>query len=491
LSDLQSTPTAEGEGLTRKAGRGIFWNFLTYGLGKGGVLITTSILARLLDRGDFGLVSIAVIAVNFLSVLKDLGLGVALVQRRDDVEEGANTVFTINLLLGVTLSTAAFFLAPWMAAYFNEPMVTPVLRWLGLSFVINALGAVHSVLLVRELDYRRKIVPDLGNTIVKGVVSIGLAFAGYGVWALVFGQLLGSLASVILLWIVLPWRPRLSINRSIAGSLIRFGASIILGDALSAFIDNTASTIVGRVFGADKLSIYTLAYRLPEVTLIGNLWVMSGVTYPAFSSIQHKPEEMRRGSLLAIRVVQLLAAPISVGLLLAADPIVRVVFGEKWVDVIPLLRVLAIYAWVYSIGYHVGDIYKAIGRPYILLILDVLTLVVLVPSMLLGSKIGLTGVALALLFTTVVERVVGLTIASRFVKITFLEILGELKPALLGVAVMAPVVLAVLYLTRDFNVFLQLALVILAGGLAYVAVLWQVERENLMRVLTMFTSRNK
>jgi len=489
LSGILPNPAAEGEGLTRKAGRGIFWNFLTYGLGKGGVLITTSILARLLDRGDFGLVSIAVIAVNYLSVLKDLGLGVALVQRRDDVEEGANTVFTINLLLGLTLSTAAFFLAPWMAAYFSEPMVTPVLRWLGLSFTINALGAVHSRLLVRELDYRRKIVPDLGNTVVKGVASIGLAFAGYGVWALVFGQLLGSLASVILLWIVLPWRPRLSINRSIAGSLIRFGTSIILGDALSAVIDNTASTIVGRLFGADKLSIYTLAYRLPEVILIGNLWVMSGVTYPAFSSIQDKPDEMRRGSLLAIRVIQLLAAPISVGLLLAADPIVRVVFGEKWVDVIPLLRVLAIYAWVYSIGYHVGDIYKAIGRPYILLILDVLTLVVLVPSLLIGSRFGLSGIVFGLLLTTSVERVVGLMIASRFVKITFLDILGELKPALLGVAAMAPVVLAVLYFTRGLNEFLQLTLVVLAGGLTYAAVLWHVERENMLRLVRVFANR--
>jgi O-antigen/teichoic acid export membrane protein len=154
-----------------------------------------------------------------------------------------------------------------VAAYFNVPVEPAVLRWLGSSFIINALGAVHSVLLVRELDYRRKIVPDLGNTVVKGVASIGLAFAGYGVWALVFGQLLGALASVILLWVVLPWRPRLAINRDIAGSLIRFGVSIILGDALSAFIDNTASTIVARLFGADKLSIYTLAYRLPEVIL--------------------------------------------------------------------------------------------------------------------------------------------------------------------------------------------------------------------------------
>lgn len=486
---LFTPPPADGEGIARKAGRGIFWNFLTYGLGKGGVLITTSILARLLDRGDFGLVSIAVIALNFLAVLKDLGLGAALVQRRDDVEEGANTVFTINLILGTVLSTAAFFLAPWMANYFNEPMVTPVLRWLGLSFVINALGAVHSVLLVRELDYRRKIVPDLGNTIVKGGVSIGLAFAGYGVWALVFGQLLGSLASVLLLWAVLPWRPRLSINRTIAGSLVRFGVSIIFGDALSALIDNTASTIVGRLFGADKLSIYTLAYRLPEVILIGNLWVMSGVTYPAFSSIQHKTEDMRRGSLLAIRVIQLLAAPISVGLLLAADPIVRVVFGDKWVDVIPLLRVLAVYAWVYSIGYHVGDIYKAIGRPYILLILDILTLTVLLPSLLVGSRFGLNGIVFGLLLTTSVERVVGLAIASRFVKISFFDILGELKPALLGVAAMTPVVLATLYLTRDLNEFIRLAVVIPSGGLVYAAVLWQVERENMLRLARVLIKR--
>jgi O-antigen/teichoic acid export membrane protein len=491
LSDLISPPPAEGEGITRKAGRGIFWNFLTYGLGKGGVLITTSILARLLDKGDFGLVSYAVIAINYLSVIKDLGLGAALVQRRENIEEGANTVFTTNLILGTLLSTIAYFIAPWMAGYFNEPMVTPVLRWLGLSFTINALGAVHGVLLVRELDYRRKIIPDMGNTVVKAVVSIGLAVAGYGVWALVFGQLLGSLASVILVWMVSTWRPKLSFNRAIARSLFLFGFSIILGDVLSAFIDNTAYVIVGKLFGTEKLSIYTLAFRLPEVILIGNLWVMSGVTFPAFSSIQHKPDEMRRGSLLSIRIIQLLAAPISVGLLLAADPIVRVVFGEKWVDVIPLLRVLAIYAWIYSVGYHVGDIYKAIGRPYILLILDVLTLVVLVPALLIGSRFGLTGIVFGLLFTTLTERIVGLMIASRFVHITFLEIFGELKPALLGALVMAPVVLAVLYFTRDINVFLQLALVVIFGALAYLGVLWRVEKENLMRLVQIFTARKK
>ena len=125
--------------------------------------------------------------------------------------------------------------------------------------------------------------------------------------------------------------------------------------------------IVGRIFGLVLLSIYTLAYRLPEMLLIGNLWVMGGVVFPAFSTIQDQPNGFPRGFLASVGYGELIAVPISLGLLIAADPIVRVVFGDQWLDAIPVLCVLAIYAWVYSLGYHVGGFYKAIGRPDILL----------------------------------------------------------------------------------------------------------------------------
>lgn len=483
MKDLYSTTHEDTkENVARKAGRGIVWNFLTYAIAKGGVLISTSILARLLSKEDFGLVSIAVIAVNYLSFVKDLGLSVALIQRRNDVVRAADTVFTINLILGFFLSTITYFLAPWMANYFNEPMVTPVLRWLGLSFAINAFGAVHVVWLMRELDYRRKFVPDMGNTLVKVAASIGLAVAGAGVWALVFGQLLGALASVVLLWIVNPWRPRLNIHLDMVGSLMKFGSSIVTGDILSVFIDNVGYIIVGRVFGVIQLSVYTLAFRLPEILLMGNLWVMSGVTFPAFSSIQQKPEEMRRGSLMSIRLIQMLAAPISVGLFLAADPIVRVVFGNQWLEVIPLLRLLAIYSWIYSIGYHVGDIYKAIGRPDLLVRLDILTLVVIIPLLLAGSRYGLTGIIFGHIINVLIRRSVGFAMAARFVKVGALDIFRELAPSMLGIMFMIPIVLLTTFFVKGFNPFIQLALIVLLGALAYLAVLWQLEKENLIRL---------
>lgn len=469
--------------VAQKAGRGIVWTFLAYGLGKLVVLLTTSILARLLSKDDFGLVSVAVIAINYLSVVKDLGLGVALIQRRGDLDEAANTVFTINLILGCFLSIIVIPVAPFVADYFKDPMVTPVLRWLGLSFGINALGAVHTIWLMRELDYRRKFIPDIGNSLIKGTASIGLAYAGFGVWALVFGQILGALASVILVWIVLPWRPRLLINSNIAGNLMKFGASVMGGDIISVFIDNIDYIVIGRLFGLAQLSVYTLAYRLPEMLLIGNLWVMGGVLFPAFSSIQDKPGEMRRGLLAAVRIIQMIAVPISLGLFLAATPIVLVVFGDQWLEVVPILQVLSIYAWVYSVGYHVGDIYKAIGRPDILFRLSILTLIIIVPAILLGSRFGLVGVAWGHLIAVLIRRIVSLVVATRFINVTTFEILSEIKPAAIAGLVMTPLVIGTQIFTSSFSPFFQLILVVLSGAIGYLGTLWFIERESLMRLI--------
>lgn len=469
--------------IARKAGRGIIWNFMAYGLGKIVVLLTTSILARLLAKDDFGLVAVAVVVINYLSVVKDLGLGVALIQRRDNVDDAANTVFTINLIIGVALSLMIIPIAPFVALYFKDPMVTPVLRWLGCSFAINALGAVHIILLTRELDYRRKFIPDIGNALVKGIASIGLALAGFGVWALVFGQILGAVASVVLVWVVLPWRPQLMLNKTVASALMKFGASVFSEDILSIFIENFGYVVTGRLFGLTQLSIYTLAFRLPEMLLIGNLWVMAGVTFPAFSAIQHRPDEMRRGMLASIRFIQILAVPISLGLFLASDLIINVVFGDQWVDAIPLMRILAVYAWVHSVGFHVGDIYKAVGRPDILLKLTLLYLMLIVPLILIGSRFGLAGVAWGQLLATLIYQSISLFVATKFVNISFIDILKELSPSFQGGLAMTPVVLIVLILFQGYSSYIQLALVILAGAICYIGVLWFIEKDNLIRML--------
>jgi O-antigen/teichoic acid export membrane protein len=490
---LITSPLPDGHAhreIAQKTAWGFIWNFSAYFLGKMVVLITTSILARLLAKSDFGLVTAALVAINYLSVFKDLGLGVALIQRKGDIKEAANTVFSINLFIGLALSALVIPLAPIVATFFRDPQVIPVLRWIGISFVINALGSVHTNWLVRDLDYRRKLVPELGGALMKGVISIGLAYLGYGVWSLVFGQITGAVVSVILVWIILPWRPRFTLDRNVAGSLMKFGASVTVIDIITQITDNIDYVIVGHMFGLVPLSIYALAYRLPEMLLIGNLWVMGGVVFPAFSSIQDRPEELRRGFLASVRLVELIAVPVCLGLLIAADPIVRVVFGDQWLEAIPILRVLAIYAWVYSLGYHVGGFYKAIGRPDILLRLSLLTLVIIIPSLLIGARFGIIGVAVGHLVAVLIRRVISLGIATHFVNVSIIDIFRELRSSFLAALVMVPIVLSVSFLTATMSPFLQLALIVLSGAISYLGVLWWIEKENLIRLLRLVKVSN-
>jgi PST family polysaccharide transporter len=170
---------------------------------------------------------------------------------------------------------------------------------------------------------------------------------------------------------------------------------------------------------------------------------------------------------------------------IAAEPIVRVVFGDQWLEAIPVLRVLAIYAWVYSLGYHVGGLYKAIGRPDILLRLSLLTLVIIIPALLIGARFGIIGVAVGHLVAVSIRRVISLGLATHFVNVSIGDIFRELRSSFLAALVMAPMVLIVSFLTAQMNPFVQLALIVTAGAVSYLGVLWWLEKENLIRLLRM------
>lgn len=466
--------------LAAKAAKGVAWNYLSFGLGKGLVLVTTAVLARLLTPEQFGVVGFATLAVSYLSVLKDLGLGAALIQRQDEVEEAADTVFTLNLLLGILLTLLGLLLAPLAATYFREPLVTPILRVLSFNFVINALGAIHTVRLQRQLDFRRKALPDIGRSLVKGVVSIGMAVAGFGVWSLIIGQLAGSAAGVLLSWWMFPWRPQLRLATQLVRQMLNFGLSVIGTDGLTILNDTMDYLIVGRVLGSAALGVYTLAYRLPELLVFNLLWVLSAVIYPAYSSVQQETAVLEQAFWTTTRYIELVVMPLCLGLIIAADPLVRVVFGTQWLAAIPVMRLLALYALVRSIGYHIGDVYKATGRPDILLKLGIVSLFFLLPSLWFGARYGLVGVALAHVLVAMARTLARWLVAARFITIRWSALWAALKPSLLGGMLLLALALPTLWATASLPPLLQLLLTAVTGAAGYGAVLWIMERDSLL-----------
>lgn len=410
-------------------------------------------------------------------------------QRRDDIERASDTVFTLNMMVGAVISLLTVAVSPLVALYFREPQVTPMLRWLALSIFLNSLGSVHMARLQRELNFKWKIIPSLGNTFTKGLVSIGLALLQCGAWSLIFGQIAGAAVSLVLVWIVVPWRPRLTVDRSIAGSLFKYGSFIMGENALSVAQDDFDYLIVGRMFTQAAMGIYTLAYQIPEMLVISLLWVISDVIFPAFSSIQDQADNLKKSILQTMRYMGLIIAPICLGLIVAAEPIIRVVFGDQWLESVPIMQVLAAYALVLSIGFNIGDVYKAIGRPDISIKITIPAMFFRIAVLIIGAKLGgLIGIACGHLLAAVVEVTIRLTVATRILDLTFGDFARQLT-GLAGASVMLLAALPVLWLTGGWQPLPRLILVIMIGAACYLAVIWRVEHTLLADLLARIRTR--
>lgn len=468
--------------IKKKAAKGMGWTYLSFGLAKILNLVTISILARLLVPEHFGVVSLATLTMDYLSVINDLGLSAALIQKRERIDESASIAFILNVIAGAILTLIIFLIAPYAALFFKEPQVTSVLQFLGLTFIITALGSVQNVLLQRELNFRKKIIPEIGSTVIKAIISISLAFAGFGVWALVFGQLAGVAFSSLLLWIIVPWRPKFFWDSNIVKDMLKYGLSIMGNNAMSIWEDSFDYFVIGLIYTPTALGVYTLAYKLPQTLVLNILWIMTAVLFPAFSSLQNQIDALKESFLTVMRYVELLVTPICLGMIIAADPLIRIAFGEQWLDAIPILRVLSLYVWVVSIGFHVGDVYKAIGRPDILIKTSIPMFIVRLILLWIGAQYSLVGVAYGHLVAGILSGILRFFVAAYFLKLTIWEFTKELTAFVCAVG-LAALAIPTLYLTASTTPLLQLIAVIIAGAIGYLGTAWFIERTAILTAL--------
>lgn len=476
--------TPETDNIGKKVAKGAGWNYLSFGLSKALNIISFSIIAHLLTPELYGLFALATLAIDYLSILNDFGLGAALIHRRENVEEASNVAFTFNLLIGIALTMIVFIAAPYVAIFFKEPLVTAMLRWLGLAFTINALGSIHRSRLQRELRFGKNLIPELSGTIVKNGLAIWLAIKGFGAWSLVYGQLAGVGITTLVLWIVLPWVPRIATDFRLMAQLLKYGTSVMVDNAFTTIADSFDYVLIGRFYDTTALGIYQVAYRLPELLIINTLSVLAMVFFPAFSSIQHKMEELRHSFLSALRYVQILVTPICLGMLIAAKPIVRAVLGEQWIQAIPIMQILCLYTLILSIGFHSGDVFKAIGRPDILLKLAIPIFFIRLIAIWIGAQYSLIGIAYGHLAASAIELTIRTIITIRVIKVSLRDMLQQLTAFIAGFALLATA-LPALYITRGLTPWPQLIIVIIAGAAGYIGIVVLLERAMLVKLLDM------
>lgn len=453
---------------TPPTGRQAAWNYLVFGLSKSSTLIMTIVAARLLDPADFGLFTLALLVVNLFDYMKDLGVGAALVQSPGKWDRLAPTGLTLTAIFGVIAGAALAVAAPFGAQLVNQPELTPLIRVLAIGLTISAFSVIPAARLRRDLDFRQRIWPEFVGSAAKAILTIALAAAGHGVWSLVYGQLVGTILTTILYWVVARTPVRFGFDPQQARNLVRYGTALTGVALLSFAMFNTDYLFIGMRRGDEQLGLYTLAYRLPDLLVLALCNVISEVLFSSLSRLQHARERLSEHFLQVMAVTMALSAPISVALATVAPAVVATLYGPQYAGAAPVLVVLSVYGLLFSVSWHAGDVFKAIGRPSLLLATGTGRLALMVGPVWWAAGHSIVMVALMLVAVELVLLVVNTVLLRRVGGITpgqLWNAVGGPLPAAVGMGV---IMLAIAYLMTGLPAPLILVAAGTAGVLTYI-----------------------
>jgi len=391
--------------------------------------LTTVVLARLLVPEVFGLVAMAHVAIQLISVIREVGVGSAYIQRQDRGSEdvaAANTTFIMSLAINISLFVLAWLAAPLIVRFFETGELLAVLRAMFLLFLIDAFDTTPTMILQKRLEFDKTALAEIVSSGLNAVVAIGLAAAGYGVWSLVAGQLSARLARTCLVFALSGFRPRLQFDRTIAHQLFAYGRYLWAFAVLSAVGGSLDRLILGRWLGASSLGVYSMAQNLSNLPATHISQLVNVITFPSFARVQHDHAELRDLLHKTIRHVTMLSVPLAFGMLAVAHDFILTVYGEKWRAAIPIVQVLAFYGMSLSVASITGPILKAIGKPQILLYSSLLHHTLLAVLLFALARHGAVAIAYAVLIPMLVSAVLAYGLIVFYISFPLRELLAPL-----------------------------------------------------------------
>lgn len=472
--------------LNQKIAAGAFWTHLAFVSTRLITLVNIVVLARILGTDDFGLVAAGLAVLALLEAVSEGGVGASVVWRRQDPEKTAAVAMTISLISAMLIGGGAFLAAPSIAEAFFDPRSADIIRALFVCLILSGPSSVFIGILQRDLAFRKRVIPEVLKAITKTALGIILALSGFGVWSLVYGHIAGMVVGALALWWLSQWRPQLSLDRATVGDILPFGIQITLVTILSALSKNADYMLIGHFLDVATLGIYVLAFSLTDQIILGICWAASQALFPAYGAIQSDLPALRRSYEDSLTGIAALTLPAAAGLAIVADPLVHVLYGDKWSEVVPVLQVLAIYAMVHSAAFNLGDLFKAVGRPWVLTWTNVLALILAPIAAFVSTRWGIVGFAVGLTVMMAALSLVRLLIAEQLVGIGPRIFLRALRWPLFSTLLMAGATLGFDELVQVEAPAIRLVALIVVGCISYVLVL-SVTAPALLSAVAVFT----
>jgi O-antigen/teichoic acid export membrane protein len=470
--------------LARKTTRGLFWVSISAAILKIINFIITIILARLLEPEHFGLIAIALVVVNFFETFRDIGIGTALIYKKDEEDKAANTAFFLFPVVAAVFYVISYFIAPLAAGFFNEPQVAAIIRTLSFIFVIWSFGTLPSILLDKNLDFKKKVIPQIIPKIGYGITAVWLALSGFGVWSLVIGRLMLELLSVLSIWPVVSWRPSYTFDRKTAIELLNYGKQVVGANTLVFLISIIDVTFIGRILGADDLGYYSIAFGIAGLLTSQVSLLMSNVMFPVYAKIKDEKATLKKAYLRTIKYISFISIPATFGIFAVAWDFVKVVYGAKWLPAVAALQVLCFYGLNRSLLGTTEQLYLAAGKPVIRTKLNLLQLILMGVLMYpFTMRYGIAGTAFAALIPSTLIVFLTFREAGKIIEEDFFYIAKTFVPGIAGSLIMVIVIYTWSYMSVSFSPLLRLAFSIIFGLVVYLGFFWITRKEMFYELL--------
>jgi lipopolysaccharide exporter len=395
-------------------------------------LISTVILARLLVPADFGLVALAMAIIGVLELLSAFGFDIALIQNQRASREHYDTAWTFSLLVFTGMSVILILIAQPAATFYEDARLAPIMYWLALGTFVLGFENIGVVAFRKELEFNKEFRFLAAKKLISFTVTVTLAFVFRNYWALVAGIVTSRAAGVALSYALHPFRPRLSL--AARGDLLHFSKWMLLSNTIRSLNDTLGSFIIGKMSGAHTLGIFNVSYEVSTLPSSELSAPIHRATLPGFAKMSSNHAVMRKGFLDVLSLTALIGLPAALGIAAIAEPLVCVMLGEKWVETIPLISLLAVFGAVALLESNPHYVFIAVGKPRITALLTALQFSIKVPLLIAGlSAFGAVGAGLALLVVQALMLPIAYGVVVRILKIRLIQLLDAVwRPVVAG-----------------------------------------------------------
>lgn len=422
--------------INKKIISGVVWKFAERFVAQGVSFFVSLILARILMPADYGVVAIINIFITIADIFLSSGLNTSLIQKKEVTDLEFSTIFWCNLGLGCVLYLVMFIAAPFISRAYNMPILILAIRVFALRLPISSFQSIQTAFVSRKMDFKKFFWATIVGTLISAVVGIGMALNGFGVWALIAQYMANTIIDTIFLFFTVKWYPKFVFSWKAAKPLIRYGSRVMITDMIGTVSNNLTDFIIGLHYKPSDLAFYSKGRQLPSLIKTNIYSSLLSVLFSGMSRVSDTGESIKDISRRSIETLSFILYPMMIGLIVVATPLTTVLYTEKWLSMVPYIRIVCVEVILSVPGTIALQSIKAVGRSDLMLKAEFIKKPILLLCVIISLKYGVIALALTLPVNTLIEFLINSYLTHKCIAYSLIEQIKDISSALVMSLVM-------------------------------------------------------